>query len=611
MPAAVLLQSACSQFNHSVDSIIGRLCSLEKAGAKTVVTAIITTETLVKIAAHNELSRKLPQDITNGQTDPIEAYRVTAQIKALITGQEIPKDVAKELLGIYHSKLKKGFVDIRIDVATPHELDHTNIQGDANFIESILHIWADAAVAAYQVHSKQKKAYIAPGPIIIQSLPQATASGVISTRDTQSSNPALMVVYSTWGVSDSVHHTTLHHRFTVDTRTLQIVDREQVTQTIQLIRDEERFDQISVPKKHQSIASLTDAQVVALVKAAHSFKKHILHQMTISWQLVDGEFVFSDWSIMHVQDVASHPKAIQKLATHIYTIASDSHSKTLRQESGGIGLFKSDDIFMQLGEHPHALLASRKKKLLKDTLKRAIRSHLDGPLRQPLWYRSMNLTTNELQMLKKGDVLEQSDINPFLGYRGALRAIHSPDVFEFELEVLDEVLKNSPTTIGLILPFVRTPSELHALVNKVVEAGLTRHSAFELWMQVNTPENLINLSSYHLPHIKGFLINIGTIQACLFGIDPDNVDIHGYYQTNFETCVSLIQEGLANLTQVAQTLGRPNIPKIRLYLNQYHSQLVETAVKLHLDGVVVKPEQVPLVKTRIEQLELESLEKTQ
>lgn len=612
MPAIHTLQEVCSSSSGDTSSLLSRLCTLYAAKVGLVPTLIIPQETLLKIATHNDLITHLPSDLLNPNQDPLEQYRVSVQLRKLITEQQFPDTIHKELIAAYHSKLKKGYVEVRIDAAVPHEIDHANIHGDANVLESILHIWADAAIALYQTRTKQKNAYLAPGAIIVQSLPQATASGVISTRDIESSNSSQMAVYSTWGVSDSVHHTKLHHRLTIDIRTLQIIDREQVTQTTQLVRSAERFDQIGVPKDEQDKPSLTDPQVKEIAKQAFKIKKLLMHNITVSWQLVGKDIVFSDWNILDTAQQADHKKSqpYNKTVTKCYTI-SRSYSDQALSGASGVGLCTADDLVLHIGEHPRSLVTSKQKQKMIDAIKQHIRQHIDGSHPVPVWYRSLNLTSNELMKLKRGNDFEVAEPNPLLGYRGALRALHTPEVFAAELELLEDILASTSKTVGLILPFVRTPSELHGLVNKVVEARLTRFQNFELWMQLNTPENILNMSAYHLPHISGFLVNVGTVQACLYGIDPDNSDITGYYNQDYSLLERLLEQGLSTLSKVAQEKQKTHMPNMRLYCNQFTSSLIDTAVKLHFEGVVIHPHQLSIAHTRIEQLELETLNKTQ
>lgn len=119
------------------------------------------------------------------------------------------------------------------------------------------------------------------------------------------------------------------------------------------------------------------------------------------------------------------------------------------------------------------------------------------------------------------------------------------------------------------------------------------------------------MSSYHLPHIAGFLVNVGTVQACLYGIDPDNSDITGYYSQDYSLLEKLLEQGLSTLSKVAQEKQKTHLPDMRLYCNHFTSSLIDTAVKLHFEGVVIHPHQVPVAQTRIEQLELETLNKSQ
>src|SRR5574340_1171623 len=96
-----------------------------------------------------------------------------------------------------------------------------------------------------------------------------------------------------------------------------------------------------------------------------------------------------------------------------------------------------------------------------------------------------------------------------LGFRGAYRYMHDPDVFNLELEAIKHVrntlgLKN----LWLMLPFVRTVHELEEVKKLVSAAGLHRSENFKLWMMVEIPSNVIILEKFLEVGIDG--VSIGS-----------------------------------------------------------------------------------------------------
>ena len=89
--------------------------------------------------------------------------------------------------------------------------------------------------------------------------------------------------------------------------------------------------------------------------------------------------------------------------------------------------------------------------------------------------------------MQGGEAFEPEEANPMLGYRGAYRYVREPDLFRLELEAFRKVreeqgLKN----LVLMLPFVRTLSDLRACRRLMDEVGLTDVSDFPLWVMACT-----------------------------------------------------------------------------------------------------------------------------
>ena len=79
---------------------------------------------------------------------------------------------------------------------------------------------------------------------------------------------------------------------------------------------------------------------------------------------------------------------------------------------------------------------------------------------RPITYRTIDFRSNEFRGLEGGERFEPEEANPMIGYRGALRYIREPDLFELELKAVDRVWAAGHTNLHLMLPFVSTPREV-------------------------------------------------------------------------------------------------------------------------------------------------------
>jgi len=109
-----------------------------------------------------------------------------------------------------------------------------------------------------------------------------------------------------------------------------------------------------------------------------------------------------------------------------------------------------------------------------------------------------------------------------IGYRGALRYTHEPEVVRLELEAVRRVWDEGHTNFHVMLPFVRTARELEACRTLVVESGLLAPRGFELWVMAEIPSVLFNLERYRALGIAGSSIGSNDLTQLMLGADRDS-----------------------------------------------------------------------------------------
>ena len=110
--------------------------------------------------------------------------------------------------------------------------------------------------------------------------------------------------------------------------------------------------------------------------------------------------------------------------------------------------------------------------------------------------RMSDFKTNEYSHLKGGEQYEPVEPNPMLGYRGAYRYIHDPDVFDLELKAIKTEPRGS-----------KTVEQLYAAERKRIEEAIpkgTRVVALDSAKQ-----------AHYLPAILGVQAWFGTTSQCI------------------------------------------------------------------------------------------------
>lgn len=194
-----------------------------------------------------------------------------------------------------------------------------------------------------------------------------------------------------------------------------------------------------------------------------------------------------------------------------------------------------------------------------------------------------DLTTSQWRLFPDAHSYEPLEANSLLGYRGALRALASPELFETELKVIATLRHEDAHMLSLCIPYVRTVSELSQVKRIVVGAGLHRDAGFKLYATVATPSIVSHPTSLSHVGIDGLMLDVESLVSLYTGTDqrnsemapyiaPVNHEVSSYMQSVFE---SLAKESLELV------VGSPLI--------SHDADIVTAAIRSGVWGILVDP----------------------
>jgi pyruvate,water dikinase len=225
-----------------------------------------------------------------------------------------------------------------------------------------------------------------------------------------------------------------------------------------------------------------------------------------------------------------------KTATNLYVnLAEPTLAKEMaKRDVDGIGLLRAEFMIAEIGTHPQRMLQQNKGKEFTNELAEGIKEFCQAFNPRPVVYRATDFKSNEYRHLKGGKDFEPEEPNPLLGFRGALRYISTPEVFELELEAIKQVRnKHGLKNLWMMVPFVRTPEELLEVKRIAAAQGLSRSPSFKLWMMVEIPSNVILLKDFIKVGIDGVSIGSNDLTMLTLGLDRDNNEIaYQFDETN-------------------------------------------------------------------------------
>lgn len=264
------------------------------------------------------------------------------------------------------------------------------------------------------------------------------------------------------------------------------------------------------------------------------------------------------------------------------------------QPVDGVGLLRAEFMILSAleGVHPHRLLAEGRRDELSQRLAEQIETFARSFAPRPVLYRAMDFRTNEFRRLEGGEAFEPHEENPMIGYRGAYRYVRDPELFRAELEALKRVREHW-TNLHLMIPFVRTGSELRSCVALVDESGVRQGPGFELWIMAEVPSVLYWLDDYASLGISGVSIGSNDLTQLMLGIDRDSEVLSPLFDERDPAVLGAIRD----IVRACHRLGlRASIcgqaPSV-------YPEYAEMLVRLGIDSISVNPDAIQQTRINI------------
>lgn len=281
--------------------------------------------------------------------------------------------------------------------------------------------------------------------------------------------------------------------------------------------------------------------------------------------------------------------SVPKTATKLYLNLGEPElaREMSKRPTDGIGLLRAEFMIANIGIHPKRMIQEGRQKEYIDQLTNGLLKFCKNFNPRPVIYRATDFKTNEYRYLKWGKLYEPEEPNPLLGFRGAIRYINSPDVFNMELEAIKKVRnKYNLKNLWLMIPFCRSPQELMKVKKLITDAGLLRSPSFKLFMMAEIPTNVILLDKFIDVGIDGISIGSNDLTMLTLGLDRDNEEV----ATEFNELDPAVLWSLKRLVVKAKKRGI--MVGICGQAPSNHPDLVEKLVKWGITSISVSPDAI-------------------
>ncbi|MBZ1356531.1 MAG: phosphoenolpyruvate synthase [Candidatus Nealsonbacteria bacterium] len=162
--------------------------------------------------------------------------------------------------------------------------------------------------------------------------------------------------------------------------------------------------------------------------------------------------------------------------------------------------------------------------------------------------RLSDFKTNEYRNLVGGELYENDESNPMLGFRGACRYIDKGFQPAFKMEC--EAIKRARDVFGLknitiMVPFCRTVEEGKAVIELINKFGLNvgkkGKDRINIYMMCEIPSNVI-LADKFLDIFDGMSIGSNDLTQLVLGLDRDNGKIAYISDERDESVIQMLQQ---------------------------------------------------------------------
>jgi pyruvate, water dikinase len=264
------------------------------------------------------------------------------------------------------------------------------------------------------------------------------------------------------------------------------------------------------------------------------------------------------------------------------------------QPVDGVGLLRAEFMLLSAfqGVHPRRLIEQGCSDEFVERMVEQLRIFGQAFAPRPVIYRSTDFRTNEFRGLEGGDVYEPHEENPMIGLRGAYRYVRDPALFRLELDVLKRVRETLPN-LQLMIPFVRTGSELRACVALVKESGLTEQRDFQLWVMAEVPSIVHWLEEYAKLGVRGVSIGSNDLTQLVLGVDRDNEALAPLFDERDPAVIETIRAIIAE----CRRLGLHS--SICGQAPSVHPEYAETLVRMGIDSISVNPDAIEQTRYNI------------
>lgn len=264
----------------------------------------------------------------------------------------------------------------------------------------------------------------------------------------------------------------------------------------------------------------------------------------------------------------------------------DNIGAVLANDAGGIGLFRSEFLYLESSDYPteEQQFAAYKRVLESMAGKKVIIRTLDIGADKQVDYFGL-----------------EKEENPALGYRAIRICLTRPEIFRTQLRALYRA--SAYGNLGIMFPMITSVSEVERILKICDEVrgelkndGIAFSENVELGIMIETPAAAI-ISDKLAPLVDFFSVGTNDLTQYTLACDRQNPNIEDFCDTHHEAILRLIEMSARNAHKNGAWIGICG----ELAAD---TSLTETFLRMEIDELSVSPGFVLKVREKVRSLDL-------
>lgn len=269
--------------------------------------------------------------------------------------------------------------------------------------------------------------------------------------------------------------------------------------------------------------------------------------------------------------------------------------KAVATGADGVGLLRSEHMFLEIGEHPIKLIKENRREELITKIMKGIREVADVMYPRPVWYRTLDLKTDEFKGLIGGED-EPVEANPMIGWRGIRRSLDEVEVIKCEFEAIkrlreEERLRN----IGVMLPMIQHPSELRKAKELALDVGLDPEK-MDFGIMVEIPAAALIIDEFIKEGISFISFGTNDLTQFTLALDRNSAHVAKLYDEQHPAVLKLIE-------MVIKACKKNNVKTSICGQAGSDPKMVEKLVTMGIDSVSANVDAIETIRKVVARVE--------